>query len=261
MKCITIQNKEVYNILKQKGIYKASIEKISKNLKEPYQLMMKEYKWTSVPIFLAPEGYYVEFSGAKFNENSIAIELDIPDELIKVQCYYDWSDLIYFLENPNDFEEDISMKEWAKGILNTDINKITDEVLQVTVEYLKADWIINVTEDICKIEDMHDNSGGACILKPLEEYKLKELTEELKSIILAKLYNGEIRTDSDIIDLVEDYNLKYNEVELIILLEQAKGTPCENCKHINVRFYNCLGYPCNKCSRINITKDFYESIN
>lgn len=260
MRCITIQNKEVYNILKQTGTYRASLKRVfSLNLKEPYQLMMKEYNWTSAPIFLVPEGYNAEFCGAKF-KNGIAIELDIPDELIKVQCYYNWSDLIYFLENPNDFEENIPMEEWIKEILNIDINKITDEAVQVTVEYLKKEWIIDTSEDIFKIKDMHDNSGGACILRPLEEYKVKELTEEIKTIILNKLHNGEIKTDSDIEDLVDEYNLRYNEVEFVINLELAKGTPCEKCKHINSRFYNSPDYPCNKCSRINEVKDYYESI-
>lgn len=80
MKCITVQHKEVYNTLINKGMYKASDGNVSEILVKPYKFMQKQFNWKSTPIFLGPVGHYVNFGGARFNENSIALELDIPDK-------------------------------------------------------------------------------------------------------------------------------------------------------------------------------------
>lgn len=100
MKVITIQHKSVLRALIKDEEFRANYKMVSENLVKPYQFMQKQFGWKSCPIFLAPVGHYAEFGGAKFDKDCIAIELNIPDELCKVQLYYDWSDFIYFPEFP-----------------------------------------------------------------------------------------------------------------------------------------------------------------
>lgn len=74
-----------------------------------------------------------------------------------------------------------------------------------------------------------------------------EITQEM----LDRIY-----TDSDIEDLADELGFDYGELDYAISNEQAKGTPCYNCKHV------VMGggmYPCSDCSRRH-PKDYYESI-
>lgn len=175
MYCITIQNINVYYQLTRRGIYKASIDRVSPNLKEPYKFMRNFYGYKTCPIFLSPVGYKVELSGAKFN-SSVAIELDIPKELVNVQEYYNWTDFIYFMEHRKEFEQTFdtqvfpTVEDYGKHILS---NVNTKNILQASVESLKKDWITNVIGDPSLLQQMHDGSGGANKLKRLENYRIR----------------------------------------------------------------------------------------
>lgn len=87
------------------------------------------------------------------------------------------------------------------------------------------------------------------------------MDQSIKDKIINKFCNGDIKTDSDLIDIAEDENVSTSIVERIIFDFMARNTSCENCKYLYLRFNTTPGYPCNKCSRINKTQDYYEPIN
>lgn len=81
----------------------------------------------------------------------------------------------------------------------------------------------------------------------------------IEDIVLKKYTNGEIWTDSDILDIAEEYQVGARRIYMIISRIKAVGTQCEGCRHIETRFFNSLGFPCKKCSRINQIKDYFEA--
>lgn len=81
---------------------------------------------------------------------------------------------------------------------------------------------------------------------------------ELENIVREKYENGKIRTDSDVIDLAEEYGAGYRQINRILDRLRAEGTPCEGCKHIWERFSGNYGSICNRCSRVVKTKDCFE---
>jgi len=179
MKCITVQHKEAYKELMSTGIYKAKRENISDIMRKPYKFMQEQFGWNSTPIFLSPIGHYIEMGGAKFGTDAVAIEFDIPDELCKVQRYYDWSDFVYFTDCPGEFEDACNVdkyktiEEWAKTIMNiniADADKFKDPV-QITVKELRKEWITDVVSDTLRLDSSHNGSGGAEKLKELKYYK------------------------------------------------------------------------------------------
>lgn len=185
MKVITVQHKSVLETLNNTGEYRASEDNISDIMVKPYRFMQKHFGWKSIPIFLSPVGHFVEMGGAKFDRDVVAIELDIPDDLCKVQLYYDWSDFIYFTEQPWEFKDAFnvdqydSVEDWAKTILdraNSTTYNIKDadaheDALQVTVEMLRKEWITDTSEELVKLDEEHNDSGGTSKLKELKHYR------------------------------------------------------------------------------------------
>jgi len=68
-----------------------------------------------------------------------------------------------------------------------------------------------------------------------------------------------IHTDSDIMDLADELNIGYGELDYAISNKHAEGTPCHNCKHVNIGL-QMMTYPCIFCSRVH-TEDHYEHID
>lgn len=87
MKCYTIQSKEVLNTLKKNGIYYTDKLPEENNLSVAYKFAKEVYGFNHIPIFLVPNtGIPITVFGCK-TENSIGLELDIPDKYIKIQDY------------------------------------------------------------------------------------------------------------------------------------------------------------------------------
>lgn len=178
MRCITLQHIEVYNTLLINGVYRASYDFVSENLIRPYKFMQRQLGFESTPIFLSPVSFYVEMGGAKTTGELMAMEFDVPSEYINIQRYYDWSDLIYFMEIPWEFEDAAnvtrfdSVEDWGKTILNINkqITKECKDPLQVTVPFLKREWLVYKTRDIDKLVDEHYDTGGRKRLNRLNTY-------------------------------------------------------------------------------------------
>lgn len=171
MKCITIQNKIVLDKILKDGIYYKDFN-IEDDIKvNAYEFMKNTYNYLYYPIFLSIIGYKAELYGIPFDNNMIAIELDIPDYEMKIQNYYDWTDFIYFNEYKNEFKGSIfnSIEEFGNYVLLD--SKLNDEdTFQATVQYIKKEWLLSFTSNIGDIEYFHCGTGGRNILKDLKFY-------------------------------------------------------------------------------------------
>lgn len=132
------------------------------------------YDWNTFPIFCGVVGEYAEFYGAKI-ENSIAFQLDVPDDLVRLQYYYDWVDLVYFTEIPGEFHDTYNpeifptLNSFASAVLNK-ASGGNMHAIQATIPYIKAEWITGILEDITKLDKKHNGTGGANILNELQYY-------------------------------------------------------------------------------------------
>lgn len=179
MKCITVQNINVLQKILKNSVYYLFDERyfVGRNRKDAYEFMKKEYRYANYPIFLSPVGFKVEMCGADFSDSSVAIEFDIPDNMVHMQRYYDWSDFLYYSNSPKEFQRVFygydDVYQFGKHVLTeTDNNDLDQkEVYQATVCCLKKEWIIDVTSDLRLLEKKHFGSGGNNILKELRYYK------------------------------------------------------------------------------------------
>lgn len=64
-----------------------------------------------------------------------------------------------------------------------------------------------------------------------------------------------IHTDSDVVDLADELDVDYGELDYAVSNKYMEGTVCYNCKYVAMSGM----YPCNDCSRRH-PKDYYESI-
>ena len=165
MKILTIQNKDVLNTLKQNKIYYANRISLSENLKEVYTMMMNHYNYVNSPIFGCIIGRYAEFYGANI-ENGIILELDIPDQYVKKQVYYDWTDLIYFMEFPEEFTScSLELDDFMLDVLNGKNTEDLDKPIQVTFPHIDPKWLINSYEITNDFTSKYYGAGGQNILK------------------------------------------------------------------------------------------------
>lgn len=162
MKCYTIQDKSILNILMVKKIYYTYRLPRDDNLKTAYEFAKNIYNFKSTPIFLVPaNGVPITVYGCTLN-NSIGLELNIPDKYLKIQDYYNWVDIIYFLdkENRDEFYSVYNLnlysnpEDMAKDVLLNSKISIEREN-QLMVEYLKYEWIVNIYDglELCKMID------------------------------------------------------------------------------------------------------------
>lgn len=142
MELTTVQHINVIKVLKAEGIYRATFDNVAVNRIIPYKIMMMHYGWEYVPIFCSVPTAPLTRCDVTFNKRVI-LKLEIPDEdigLLKYQSYYDWSDLIYYVESPGDI------------MPPSDINTIWENAFkppregqywQATLPYLKSSWVID----------------------------------------------------------------------------------------------------------------------
>lgn len=179
MRCITIQNKEVYKELMEQGFYvkEKEYKNTYKDIKKAYKFMKDTYGFKYYPIFLDPVGYKVEFGGANFDKDSVAIELDIPNNWLFFQEYYEWSDFIYLIGNEKELNnyktKYTDVYDYGRTILNR-INTKEDiresDVIQVSTQALMRETVIGMTENLERLEFLHKDSGGTNILNRLNQY-------------------------------------------------------------------------------------------
>lgn len=152
------------------GIYKADINRAAPNHIDPYGFMMKTYGYETCPIFGAIIGYRVNFYGARLHDgDTVLFELEVPREFVHVQDYYDWSDVIFYMEEG---EED----PYKEAVLTRFDNEELDNrrPLQATLPYILKEWVVSCTDNERHIETLIENHYGVDsgeILKELSYYQ------------------------------------------------------------------------------------------
>jgi hypothetical protein len=154
-------------ILEKQGAYKADISRVCDIRKAAYDLMMQTYGYDSCPIFLAPVNQKVEFYGADFSEEHVAMELKIPLNVIRIQKYYEWSDLIYFLEYPEEFFPSAyqNISDFGKDVLLGTKEMNERGPYQISTDIIRKDWITDTVTDLEQLKLLHYGSGGNNVLR------------------------------------------------------------------------------------------------
>lgn len=169
MRILTIQHRKVLEEIQANGIYKADMCRIAPNHVKPYGLMMKTYGYETCPIFGAIIGYRVNFYGAHLHEgDTIVLELEVPREFVHVQDYYDWSDVIFYMEEGED--------PYAEKVLTRFDNEELDNrrPLQATLPYILKEWVVTAINDEQWINELIENHYGVdrgAFLKEISYYQ------------------------------------------------------------------------------------------
>lgn len=158
----TIQNREVLECLQKNMIHYAKSTAVD-NLIKPYNRMMEHYGWTHSPVFGCAVGKRCEYYGARTTD-AVVLTLDVPDDVVKCQVYYDWVDVIFFT---------MYFNEWSGGEFDVFVNNVLNGVgidnprsaIQVTMPYIKPEWLVSYEPINDEFIDNYVGSGGQNILK------------------------------------------------------------------------------------------------
>ena len=141
MHIVTIQDRSVVKVLNYKNIHYARITDLPE-LRAPYKLMQDFYKWRHSPVFGCVVGRKAEFYGATI-ENSAILTLEIPDKYVKLQSYYNWIDILFYLENPKKWDKPTNFDEYVKNTLNGKSTDNPNIEIQATFPYILPEWLIS----------------------------------------------------------------------------------------------------------------------
>lgn len=173
MKLITIQSKTVLDILMRNEVYRANYQLTAENHKNPYRKMSEHYGWDSCPIFCAPMGKNVLIESSS---NDVAIELDVPDEIVKLQYYFDWSDFIYFTEFPDEYADTFNtsiyptIDDFAKDMFACK-NLGSYDIFQATIPRIEPTWMVAHSLS-APMQILRDARAAYQRVKPLSEYSI-----------------------------------------------------------------------------------------
>lgn len=173
MNIISVQRKNVLDKILSENTYYADTEKLiterKSNLLKPYQYLINEYGYSHFPIFGCPIGRYCEFYGADCNKNSVLIQLSVPDREIKTQDYYNWTDLIFYMERPEEWTCGYPLEQFFQDALRQ--TPSAHRAQQITVDRIEKAWITDTYPVTEKFTKLHNGSGGNNILHELSFYK------------------------------------------------------------------------------------------
>lgn len=171
MQVITIQHRNVLAEINATGMYKADIGRVPDNRVQPYIDMCKYYGWEGCPIFGSEIGQRAILQDGKYIEG-VALQLDIPDEFVRRQYYYDWCDLIYFTEFPDEFASTFDLSripdiETYKKLVFDFTDMGSYDIFQVAFPFIKREWVVAVSQDPITVIEFCE---GNPILETLIEY-------------------------------------------------------------------------------------------
>lgn len=175
---ITVQQKWILDKILSDGIYYADTEKYiaekKSNLLKPYKYLMHEYGYEHFPIFGCHIGYYCEFYGANCDKDSVLIQLSVPADKIKIQNYYDWTDLIFYMERPEEWinQDTYPLEQFFQDVLHQNDSECSARVHQITMDRIEKAWITDTFPVTKKFSKLHDGSGGNNILHEMSFYKI-----------------------------------------------------------------------------------------
>lgn len=173
---VTIQGSPVISVLNKKGVYYAETERYlteqKSNLLGPYRYLMKEYGYKHWPIFACPVGYRAEYYGCNTTDAAM-IQLEVPETEIKVQKYYEWVDLVFYMENPTEWQYAATyplVQFYHDTLFAESLDTVGESPCQVTLERLESDWVVDCRHLTQSFLYCHDGSGGQNILQTIDKY-------------------------------------------------------------------------------------------
>lgn len=142
MRLLTIQSKKVLNILRSNKTYMADfyhMNHLQLHNVEAYQLLMDYLQYKYVPIFCVVFNRLASFKNAHVIKGSVILDLNVPNEFIKLQSVYAWNDLqstlFYVCLNDQNRYRKISESlnpDWTDNKLFT---------IQAILPYIEPDWV------------------------------------------------------------------------------------------------------------------------
>lgn len=162
----TIQNKRVLDTLKNGQTYYAKPTQHD-SLKPSYDRMMKHYNWKNNPIFGCVVDRYSDFYGAELDD-SVILTIDVPDDIVKLQVYYDWTDLIYYMKNSNIWKKEghpYDLNTFIKNTLDGHRTEEPDAIIQATMPYIKPESLIESEPITKEFINKYYNSHKCNVLK------------------------------------------------------------------------------------------------
>lgn len=172
---VTIQQQFILDAILSNEVYYADTEvyisQKKPNLLKPYRYLVKEYGYKHFPIFACPIGYCCDVSGAGVDKGAMLIQLSVPEDEIRVQKYYDWSDLIFYMENPNEWEKNYPLPAFFHNVLFAEsLQSIGTSACQITMEKIKREWLVDSKPLSQSFIDAHEWSWGNNILQNINQY-------------------------------------------------------------------------------------------
>ena len=179
MKLATIQHKKILKPLIKNRIHIADfnhifddIEKDYSSLNAAYQFMMNHYGYKDPPIFCCVVGKISDFRNTKNYKNIILFELDVPDEFVKLQSFYDWNNIVWYIENMTRYTRHEPFDEYHRNVLNGLNLDEYGAVFQATIPYINPNWIKHIYNVDKKFMDLF--ISGSYLTDP-SNYNLKEI--------------------------------------------------------------------------------------
>ena len=164
MRLITIQHKEVLKTLLGKLTYYAERTK-REMLQRPYRTMIKHYGWNGIkaPVFGCVVGEPCEFMGCS-TKDAYILTLEVPDEKVRLQAYYKWTETCYFLSHSDEWHQDYELPDYMEMVLNG--LGLTNKYMavQATFPYIRPEWL-KAYEPYTDSFQKYINSGGKNVLE------------------------------------------------------------------------------------------------
>jgi hypothetical protein len=151
----TSQNRKVYKEVLKNGIYHANIKRITH--KEHTNIIQQLMEFSQLDCFKninAPiwcfHSYYGEYGTDNVMKgldergvvpdlgDKVYLKLEVPDNLVFITNYYEWSDLMFFTNI--EYDEERSKEQWQ--YLTSD--KGNTDIKQAIIPYITRDMIVGV---------------------------------------------------------------------------------------------------------------------
>lgn len=153
-------------MIKQNGPYRYDGSYTHDQRKKVYESYMNKMGYRSYPIFTVVKGLIGNIYGCNISKDSVLIQLKVPEDYCSCHSYYDWTDYMYFFENPYEWKETAKAgytidQFFDDSIKNQNLNQYIDEVIQCTIPFIRPKWIEDFMTPINKFTEYHINSPSA----------------------------------------------------------------------------------------------------
>lgn len=138
MRLITIQNKEVLNILKSGKTYYANFDKIQySNYKKQWEELANYLGFKECPIFCSPINDDTATTAS--NIKGVKITLNVPDSECYPMDYYGFSDWLYYSSGEYD-----DYFNWNSDVALNNLDRYLDKnanIVQVIINRIEPEWV------------------------------------------------------------------------------------------------------------------------